>query len=63
MVFASGSAVAGWVDALGTSVPRVVVALGPVTAEAARSRGVVVSHVAGAPAAAAVADLVAAAFP
>jgi uroporphyrinogen-III synthase len=62
VVFASGSAVAGWVDALGTTVPAVVVALGPVTAEAARSRGVTVSHVAGAPEAAAVADLLAAAF-
>lgn len=59
VVFASGSAVAGWVDALGTTVPAVVVALGPVTAGAARSLGVAVSHVAGAPDAAAVAALLA----
>ena len=63
VVFASGSAVAGWVDALGLQVPPVVVALGPVTAEAARSRGVGVSHVADAPDAAAVADLLVGAFP
>jgi uroporphyrinogen-III synthase len=62
VVFASGSAVAGWIDALGPAVPGVVVALGPVTAEAARSRGVTVSHVAEAPEAGAVADLLVAAF-
>ena len=62
VVFASGSAVAGWVDAMGSTVPPVVVALGPVTADAAASRGVAVSHGAPAPEAAAVADLIAAAF-
>jgi uroporphyrinogen-III synthase len=62
VVFASGSAVAGWVDAVGPGVPHVVVALGPVTADAARSRGVAVTHVAAAPEAATVADVVAGAF-
>jgi uroporphyrinogen-III synthase len=62
VVFASGSAVTGWVDALGPVVPAVVVALGPVTAEAARTLDVAVSHVATAPDAASVADLLAAAF-
>ena len=49
VVFASGSAAAGWAEALGTETPPVVVAIGPVTADAARRLGLDVTHVAGSP--------------
>ena len=56
VVLASGSAAEGWAA---TDPPTgvVVVALGPVTAAAARARDVRVDHVAGAPDPAAVVDL------
>jgi uroporphyrinogen-III synthase len=59
VVFASGSAAIGWADSLGTAAPPVVVAIGPVTADVARSRGLAVTHVAPTPDAAAVADVLA----
>jgi uroporphyrinogen-III synthase len=46
VAFASGSSAAGWVDAVGTVTPRLVVAIGPTTAEAARRSGLQVTHVA-----------------
>ncbi len=49
VVFASGSAVMGWVDVLGSAAPPVVIALGPVTATAARSAGLTITHVAPSP--------------
>jgi uroporphyrinogen-III synthase len=60
VVLSSGSAAIAWVDALGTSAPPVVVAIGPVTADVARSRGLAVTHVARSPDT--VADVVAGAF-
>jgi uroporphyrinogen-III synthase len=61
-VFASGSAATGWVRAVGRSAPAVVVAVGPATARAARTEGIVVTHVATAPDARTVADLLARVF-
>jgi uroporphyrinogen-III synthase len=62
VVFASGSAATGWVRAVGRSAPAVVVAVGPATARAARTEGIVVTHVATAPDARTVADLLARVF-
>ncbi len=59
VVFASGSAATGWVEALGATIPAFVVAVGPSTARAAQSRGLGVTHVAPAPDAATVAALLA----
>lgn len=59
VVFASGSAATGWVAALGSTAPPIVIAVGPVTARVARSQGLSVSDVAPAPDAAAVARLLA----
>ena len=59
VVFASGSAATGWVAALGSTVPPVVIAVGPATARVARSQGLPVTDVAPAPDAAAVAGLLA----
>jgi uroporphyrinogen-III synthase len=59
VVFASGSAATGWIEALGATIPAVVVAVGPSTARAAQSRGLQVTHVAPAPDAATVAELLA----
>jgi len=49
VVFASGSAVESWVEARGPSMPPVIVAVGPMTARAARRFGVTVTHVAASP--------------
>jgi len=46
VVFASGSAAAGWADTIGTATPPVVATIGPVTATAAERRGLKVTHVA-----------------
>ena len=46
VVLASGSAAAGWAEAIGAATPPVVVAIGPVTADAARRGGLDVAHVA-----------------
>lgn len=46
LLLASGSAARSWAAAFGTSVPAVVVAIGPQTADAARSVGVKVDAVA-----------------
>lgn len=46
VAFASGSAAAAWAAAIGTVTPPVVVAIGPTTADAARSHGIAVTHVA-----------------
>jgi uroporphyrinogen-III synthase len=46
VVFASGSAVAAWLDAGDLGLPAVVVAIGPSTEQAARARGMTVTHVA-----------------
>jgi uroporphyrinogen-III synthase len=59
VVFASGSAAAGWVEAVGATVPAFVVAVGPSTARVAQSRGLRVTHVASAPDAETVAALLA----
>jgi uroporphyrinogen-III synthase len=59
VVFASGSAAAGWVHAVGRSAPAVVVALGPATARTAATEGLAVTHVAPAPDARTVAGLLA----
>ena len=59
VVFASGSAASGWVEALGSTVPAVVVAVGPATARVARGHGLHVTHVATAPDDATVAGLLA----
>jgi uroporphyrinogen-III synthase len=59
VVFASGSAATGWVEALGASTPAFVVTVGPSTARVAQSHGLRVTHVAPAPDAATVAELLA----
>jgi uroporphyrinogen-III synthase len=59
VVFASGSAATGWVNALGRTAPAVVIALGPSTERAARTEGLPVTHVAPAPDARTVAGLLA----
>jgi uroporphyrinogen-III synthase len=59
VVFASGSAVSGWIEGLGAATPPVVVAIGPVTADAARTRGLTVTDVAPSPDPATIVDLVA----
>jgi uroporphyrinogen-III synthase len=59
VVFASGSAATGWIEALGPSSPPIVIAVGPVTARVARRHGLPVTHVAAAPDAATVAGLLA----
>ena len=46
VAFASGSAVQGWVDAIGYRTPRCVVAIGPSTAGFAQELGLRVTHVA-----------------
>lgn len=46
VAFASGSSALAWVQAIGIDTPPVVVAIGPTTAEVARSVGLQVSHVA-----------------
>jgi len=46
LVFASGSAVRGWVDAFGIDAPPVVVAIGPATASVAAELGLKLSGVA-----------------
>ena len=46
VAFASGSAVQGWVDAIGFRTPRCVVAIGPSTAAIAEELGLRISHVA-----------------
>lgn len=46
VAFASGSAARAWATAIGTATPPIVVAIGPTTADAARSAGVPVTHVA-----------------
>ena len=46
VAFASGSAVQGWVDAIGFRTPRCVVAIGPSTARFADQLGLRISHVA-----------------
>jgi uroporphyrinogen-III synthase len=46
VAFASGSAARAWVDAVGTSAPPIVVAIGPTTADVARAAGLQVSAVA-----------------
>lgn len=62
VVFASGSAATSWVEAIGSTGPGVMVAVGPATASVAQSRGLTVTHVARSPDAATVAELVAHAF-
>jgi uroporphyrinogen-III synthase len=62
VVFASGSAATGWVRAVGRSAPAVVIAVGPATARAARTEGLLVTHVAPAPDAESVAGLLARVF-
>jgi uroporphyrinogen-III synthase len=57
VVFASGSAATGWVEALGATIPAFVVAVGPSTARVAQSQGLCVTHVAPAPDATTVAEL------
>ena len=59
VVFASGSAVTGWIEACGTATPPVVVAIGPVTADAARPHGLTVTDVAPSPDPATIVDVVA----
>jgi uroporphyrinogen-III synthase len=59
VVFASGSAATGWVRAVGRSAPAVVIAVGPATARAARTEGLLVTHVASSPDADTVAGLLA----
>ncbi len=59
VVFASGSAVAGWIEGLGTATPPVAVAIGPVTADAARTRGLTVTDVAPSPDPGTIVELVA----
>ena len=59
VVLASGSAAEGWAAAVDPAAPAVVVALGPVTAAAARRTGVTVHHVAASPDIGAVSDLLA----
>ena len=59
VVLASGSAAEGWAAAIDPDAPAVVVALGPVTAAAARTTGVTVHHVATSPDIGAVTDLLA----
>ncbi len=49
VVFASGSAATGWAESIGAATPAVVVAIGPVTAVAARRVGLNVTHVAESP--------------
>jgi uroporphyrinogen-III synthase len=63
VVFASGSAATGWVEALGSTAPPVVVAIGPVTADAARRLGLDVSHVAASPDDDAIVDILMRALP
>ena len=46
VAFASGSAVQGWVDAIGYRTPRCVVAIGPSTAAFANELGLRITHVA-----------------
>lgn len=46
VAFASGSAVQGWVDAIGFRTPRCAVAIGPSTAAFAEELGLRISHVA-----------------
>jgi uroporphyrinogen-III synthase len=46
VAFASGSAVQGWVDAIGFRTPRCVVAIGPSTAAFADELGLRITHVA-----------------
>jgi uroporphyrinogen-III synthase len=46
IAFASGSAVQGWVDAIGLRTPRCVVAIGPSTAAVAEELGLRITHVA-----------------
>jgi uroporphyrinogen-III synthase len=45
-LFASGSAVRGWVDVLGTQAPAVTVAIGPSTAQVAANLGLKIDVVA-----------------
>jgi uroporphyrinogen-III synthase len=63
VVFASGSAATGWVEALGSETPSVVVAIGPVTADAARRLGLDVTHVAESPDDDAIVDILMRALP
>jgi len=49
VVFASGSAVASWVDAVGTFTPPVVIVIGPVTGGAAAEAGLAVTATASSP--------------
>lgn len=63
VVLASGSAASSWADAVGTASGAVVVAIGPVTASAAAGCGVRVDHVAVAPDASSLSELVAAVVP
>ncbi len=46
VAFASGSAVQGWVDAIGHRTPRCAIAIGPSTAGLARELGLRITHVA-----------------
>jgi uroporphyrinogen-III synthase len=46
LAFASGSAVQSWVDAIGFRTPRVVVAIGPTTAQFGANLGLRITHVA-----------------
>jgi uroporphyrinogen-III synthase len=63
VVLASGSAATGWVEALGTTTPPVVIAIGPVTADAARRLGLAVTHVAASPDDDAIVDILVRALP
>ena len=63
VLLASGSAAAAWADAIGAVAAPVLVAIGPVTASDAAARGLRVAHVATAPDAASVSDLLARVIP
>lgn len=62
VVFASGSAVDGWIEAFGPTGPGIVVAIGPVTAEAVVAAGLPRPLVADRPEPTAVVDLLTVAF-
>jgi uroporphyrinogen-III synthase len=57
VVLASGSAAAAWAEAVGPAPRPLVVAIGPVTARDAAARGIAVAHVAPAPDAETVSEL------
>ncbi len=63
VILASGSAAQGWAQAVGAAASAVVVAIGPVTAREAATRGVTVAHVAPSPDADTLSDLLARVLP